>query len=255
MKNNAFPLQKISPIIVFAALLQITFMVIIISIIFTIINHDNEIESRNNQPTIFLDNSLLGDLDLPNSYLEDISHSITEAVELNTTNLSVSNTNAIVRSGSITLAEFDRQMFNALSFIVDIPELGQSYQVYYKYPQETDPNAPFSNNPRAVLCLDEDSITIYSNFKCRSSYSPNIRQTIATDYIKFLEFNDFTIAIDSNDPLTISINPAINTAEDIDESYIAETKSAISSLGISPDLFKYHIVKQEELDYYYSPDE
>lgn len=241
--------RTISPIILFAILIQIVFLITLVSIIINNIINNNKIEDRNNQPKISLDDSLLKSINLPNDYIEDISHSLTDIIELNTDGLNTSNSNALIRKDTVKLKEFSNHSFNALSFIVDIPNLEQSYQIYYKYPSNLEENDPFFNNPRAVLCLDEKSQIVYPDFKCTSSLPSNTRYRIIVDYINFLEFDEFTISIDDNNPYQININPIIDTNDANYESYILQVKSDISSLGVSPDLFSYHLIKKQDLNY------
>ena len=131
---------------------------------------------------------------------------------------------------------------------MDIPNLQQSYQVYYKYPIDTA-EVLTTENPFAILCLEDKAQIIYPNFKCRSSYPTNIRQQIASDYIKFLEFDSFSIAIDNNDPTQININPITDVTDEVAKEYIAQTKASIQDLGVSPEIFKYHIIQKADLNY------
>lgn len=241
--------KKIPPIILFAALAQAIVMLILIVIIVNSLNRNDKIENRNSQPTITLEDFSINETTLPTNYLEDLTHSITDAVILNTTDLNVPNSNAIVRSNSIGLVNFERKKFKALNFIIDIPTLQQSYQVYYKYPSDLNLDDPFINNPRAVLCLEDASLMIYPEFNCQSSYPSDTRHRIATDYLKFLEFNQFTTSINPQHPNQIIINPITDVSDAVGSLYIDQIKNALTSLGISPDSFEYRIQKKQDLDY------
>lgn len=248
--NNEEQHGKISPIILTIIIIQIIFVVSIIILIINILKQDNKIESRDDQSKISIIGLPEENLSLPNSYIDDIAISLTDIIELNNMSFDYSNTKAIVRDNSVNLEQFKRSSFNALSFIVDIPEVEQSYQVYYKYPIDTDiDDTPFYNNPRAILCIDEQSEIIYPNFNCKSSYQPDIRQRIATDYIKFMEFDTFSIAIDDSDPTQININPIVDVTNEIAKEYITQVKTSIQNLGISPELFKYHVIQKASLNY------
>ena len=243
MKNQQKIPTKISPVIALAITIQIIFMIVVISVIVHANSQNHEITTRNDRPRVTLNDLSSGDTNLPQNYIEDISLSLTSAMELNTTKLNVPASSAIVRDGSLILTQFEKQQFNALSFIVDIPDLEQSYQIYYKYPVNTDTTTtPYFNNPRAVLCLDENSQIIYPDFNCQSLYPADTRQRIATDYLPFFEFNTSSAAIDSKDPTIINITPVTTDTNLTDETYITEIKSAISSLGVSPTLFQYHVI-------------
>ena len=249
MEDNYQSPRQVSPIILIIILLQIIFIASIVGIIINNLKNDNKIDHRNQEPTIILDNSSIAQLNLPNDYIADITHSITEATELNTPNLLTSDTIATARADSITLQNFNRHNFNALSFIVDIPSLEQSYQIYYKYPMTPNTDEPFLHNPRAVLCLEDKPQIVYPDFNCQSSQPSDIRQRIATEYLRFFEFDHFTISFAPQASNQIVINPA-NSVSDVEStSYITELRSAISSLGISPDLFNYQLQDSQNLNY------
>ncbi|MBR2839992.1 hypothetical protein IKE82_01525 [Candidatus Saccharibacteria bacterium] len=243
MNNQLKPQKTISPIILLIVTLQIIFIVVVIAVIINQTSQNHEITTRDSRPRITIDD-LSSSINLPSDYTKDISLSLTSAMELNNTKLPLDSSDAIIRDGSLTLREFSEQQFNALSFIIDIPDLEQSYQIYYKYPITTDTTTtPYFNNPRAVLCLDDPTTIIYANFDCRSSYPDDTRQRIVQDYFNFLTFNDFTASISDQNRSIINLTPAADSVNIDSESYITSTKSTIKTLGISPDLFEYRILR------------
>ncbi|MBR2839987.1 hypothetical protein IKE82_01500 [Candidatus Saccharibacteria bacterium] len=227
---------------------QIIFFVVIGAIIINVANHNDKITNIDSQPKITVEGLSSNELSLRDSVINDISHDLTSMIEQNTANLDLHSANAIIREGSIAKKEFAQRGFTALSFIVDIPSLEQSYQVYYKYPTNAA-NEQTTENPSATLCLEDEAQIIHPNFNCRSSYSEDIRKRIATDYIKFMEFDDFSITLDDSDPTRININPITDVSDDVNESYISQVKASIQALGVSPDIFKYHVVKKADLNY------
>ena len=133
-------------------IIQIIFIVLLI-VSFRSINQDSRIDERDEQPEVVIEDLSSSVEDLPAEYITDLQHSLTEAIELNNSSLNIPGSKAVIRAESITTRQFDEGEFNALSLIVDIPNLEQSYQIYYKYPTNSDQEDPFMNNPRAVLCL------------------------------------------------------------------------------------------------------
>lgn len=242
---------KIPPTILIAIVLQILFITVLTVTIFSIINQENNPLTYNSQPTISIDNPSSLGIDLPDSYINKISHNLTYAVELNTDNLDIPASKATIRDNTVTLKEFNSINSNLLSFIIDIPSLEQSYQIYYSYSsnpnkesflsEDTDSSLAF--NPY-VLCITEESQIIYPNFNCHSAFSSNTRYTIVNSYISQLYFDIFSISIDSTNPHQINLKPFRRVTTTLNESHIAEVKAAIASLGISPDLFTYHIIQQ-----------
>lgn len=242
---------KIPPTILITIILQILFIVILIVTIFSIINQENNPLTYNNLPTISIDNPSSLGVNLPESYINKISHNLTYTVELNTDNLDIPTSKATIRDNTMTLKEFDSANSTLLSFIVDIPSLEQSYQIYYSYPsnpnkesflsEDTDTSLPV--NPY-VLCVTEKSQIIYPNFNCHSAFSSDMRYKIINNYINQISFDIFSISIDSTNPHQINLKPFRRVTTTLNESHIAEVKAAIASLGISPDLFTYHIIQQ-----------
>ena len=235
--------KKISPFILTIAMIQAVFVIIIIITIYKETVKENTVVPRDDQPIVTIDDLSLKVANLSDNYINDILHSITKAIESNNNNVNVSNLDIIIRNDSITLKQFDKQQFDALSFIIDIPTLEQSYQVYYKYPTTVDIDNPYSNNPRAVLCIDNPSQIIYPNFQCHSDYPSDIRFKIARDYISFLKFDTFSISIDKDNPSQINLKPFHRATTTLNESHITQVKTTIESLGISPDIFTYQINK------------
>ncbi|MBR2754064.1 hypothetical protein IKD82_02815 [Candidatus Saccharibacteria bacterium] len=239
--------QKIPPIILIIIIIQIIIFVVLGVIIKNEITKNNKIENRDNEPSVSIGSLTIDDIDLPNNYIEDISHSLTEVMKLNNDNLNIPNSKITVRDNSITTKRFEEQNFVALSFIVDIPDLEQSYQIYYKYSSDkVVDDSPFLDNPRAILCLEEKSQIIYPNFNCNSNYPSDTRYRIIKDYANFLEFDNFSIRTDNENLHQINLKPFPKTADTTDaviESYITQTKTAIQSLGVSPEIFTYHIIR------------
>lgn len=229
-------------------IVELVFLIIVGSKIINIINEDDRITKAEDQPRINISGLPSDNINLRQEFIDEISHNILDAIKQNSSILDLPKTNAIVRNDSLQLKSFNHQNFNALSFIVDIPNLQQSYQVYYKYPIDTT-EVLTTENPFAILCLEDKAQIIYPNFKCRSSYPTNIRQQIASDYIKFLEFDNFSIAIDNNDPTQININPITDVTDEVAKEYIAQIKASIQDLGVSPEIFKYHVIQKADLNY------
>ncbi len=239
--NNQESITRIPPLILAIIIIQIAFIAIIINTISKEATQKNEAITRDDQSSITIGGLSLYSMNLPNNYIDDISHSLTKTIESNNSNLNVSNSDVIVRDGTITIKQFEKQQFNALSFIVDIPNLEQSYQVYYKYPANLNINIAYYDNPRAILCIDDPSQIIFPTFQCSSDYPPDTRLKIVKDYLSFFEFDVFSTSIDKDNPHQINLKGFHRAIDHLDDSHIAQVKNAISSLGISPDLFTYHI--------------
>lgn len=242
--------RRISPIVAVFIILQIFFIIFLIATIHNI-TQENEV-GRDDKPKTIIENLSAEAEDLPDSYVEDIERSLTETMEQNLGSIDTANTTIKIRDGSLKVQKFDNYGFRALSMVVDIPSLQQSYQIFYKYPIDhtESTSSAYFNNPRAVLCLDETTEILYPDFKCKAAYPKETRYKIAADYLRYFDFNYFSTSVDEDDPTTIRINPAeYSITDEQKESYIQETKDAIESLGISSELFKYKIITPSDLNY------
>lgn len=243
-------ITKIPTSVVLIGFFQIIFLIITIPIIISNINQKPQSVNPNSQPVISIDNLTSYDLGLSDYHMRNIAHTLTEAIEVNAANLDIPNTKAIIRNDTLATQDFSILNFKTLSFIVDIPNLEQSYQVYYNYPIDQDlvtffsedTDAPFPDVLHSALCVNEPSQIIYPDFDCRSIYPTDARYQIAQSYINLLEFNDFSTNIDDTNQYQINLKPFPKSAANLDESNISQVKHAISSLGISPDMFTYHII-------------
>ncbi len=251
MQNNERTKRISAPVAVFVCI-QVIFLALIIISIRAFTGND-KIENRSDRPTLSLEGLATDESSgFSRAVVDDIRHSLTETVLLNTPNLDSSGTKAIVRDGSLKIASFDHYGFSNFSVIVDLPDLRQSYQIFYKYPVASDSGDTTDNNPRTVLCLDDNYDIIYPEFDCKAAYPPETRRQIASDYLKFFDFDYFSAYIEPKNPSTIVISPSVSYDND-DETkarYIDEVKSAVESLGLSPDSFTYYVRTAEDVNYY-----
>lgn len=186
--NNA----RISPITLTAIISQIIFIIILGATIFSTANQANQPLAPNAQPVISIDNFSSQDVNLSNNHINNILHNLTYTVELNTSNLNIPDSTATVRDGSTIWADVSSTNFTLLSFIVDIPNLEQSYQIYYYFnpntdslpTEDTDTSLPI--NPY-VLCLTDQSQIIYPDFDCHSAFSPDMHDSITQEYANLLK--------------------------------------------------------------------
>ena len=247
--------KQISPSVIIFAILQFLFIIIIIALIFNM-NHEDRITNRENEPKTTIHDLSTKIENFPKEYVDDIEHSLTETIKQNTDNFSVPDATAYIRDDSLKTETFNRHGFGALSLIVDIPSLQQSYQIYYKYAlnYENIIDMAYYKNPRAVLCLDKYAEVKYPDFECQDILPPETRLRIVADYLRFFEFDNFTAFVDAKDYTVIHLNPATTTQSKNQEALITtELKTRISSLGVSPEYFKYQFLTQEDLDYKISP--
>lgn len=199
----------------------------------------------NRQPQIVV-NDLLDDI--PSLYTDNINHiqrALFNTVKQNHPEISTSLSSTI-RSDSIKTHTFEQLNSGFFSAIFDIPEIHQSYQVYYGHTSITGNEAP--NDFISILCAPDAT-------NCKDLASQPSKYDIVSRYLKLFNFNYFSTFIKNDEPSKVYINP---TKRDVSEaetnSYLQETKNTIESLGVSPDLFTYEIIKPSDLNYFIAPE-
>lgn len=236
---------------------QVIFIIVIVSII--VLNSKNErIEQANydRQPFVEIENIKTQLPSIPDEYSRIIEQVLAETIALNTEEYSMSNSKATIREGTFNALTFESINSVYYNAIIDIPDLQQSYQVYAAYSiNEKEPSSA-SYYTRYILCQDNYSEKIYPDFDCQDLYGADARRIIVSKYLDLFSFEYFSPYLKDNDLSTIYINP-INSQidETTKESYIQETKNAVSSLGISPELFSYNILIPNASDYYIPPED
>ena len=247
MKENEQ--SKIPVAILVFIIIQIVFIIFLAISISNLLEDDTKLK-REDQPEITISNLKTLVSDLSDEYASDIQHSLTEIVELNTTNLGITDSSATIREESLNTVKSDYKGSKIISYIVDIPNLQQSYQMFYAYPINTNLGAPSTNNYRAILCLEDEKQIVYPDFECYSPFSSDARREIIGEYLGYFEFEYFSATLD-DDNVTVIISPiSESVTETTKKAYINQTKEAIKSLGISPDLFEYKVLTQADMTYY-----
>lgn len=225
--------------------IQITFVILLAILINRFANTETFEES--NLPISNLEKDLQ---DLPENSVSTIQVALYDAVAENHGTLSdIEKNDAKVRDGTMVNLYFERQNMHYINFIVDIPSVQQSYQIFNEWSDNPVNKYYMTNKVTMAMCLPEDEI-IYQNFSCEDNFDHKGQNIITAEFLKYFSFEYFTPTLKNSDPSIININPVnANVDDDSKQLFIQETKDAISSLGISPEVFQYHIVSQDELDY------
>lgn len=147
--------------------------------------------------------------------------------------------NAVVRYDTVITKHFESPNIDYFNAIVDIPDLDLSYQVYYSYTNPEGSKGP--NDNIVILCADDAS-------GCKSPYSTGDLKRLVYSLLRYSEFDKFTLNLTDTAFTSIGLNLA-DEANAGSETYIEQVRNSVSSLGASPDLFVYYIVKQNNLDF------
>lgn len=236
------------PILVIFVILQIVFL-IILGVVLGNLSNENQgnltgeayEESR---PQLTIENLAKSVDFLSGDDISNIQKTLFDKIMDNNNSLKASDVKADVREGTVRTFEADGIGMNLLSFIVDVPSLEQSYQVFYEY---ADKELELEN-PTSVLCLDNWSEKRYDNFSCRGSGDDDTRRGVVAMYLGGAEFNDFAVSMDEGRKvITMDVFPNIVVDEEKRNGYIDEVKRAIEDLGMSPEMFEYRVMTPDEI--------
>ena len=185
-----------------------------------------------------------------------IEETLFQLILRNSPNKDISKSiSTVIREGSVKTVYFDEQNLNFLSAIIDVPDLEQSYWLYNEYSGDKNNQYIDYSKSYRLFCLEESQEILYSNFDCKDDFGIAGRYELISDLIKYFDFNDFSPSYSSEQKTNeIKIYPHdFNIDDAIKESYIQQTKGAIDSIGISPNLFTYHVVNPQDINYLYPP--
>lgn len=236
-------------------IIQVIIIAILISLI-VIFKKDEAIGNVDyaRQPTVIIE-GLSSELpDVQAEHIGSIERQLANTISLNINSFDINNSKAIIRQDSLKIQKFENIEGYYFSIIVDIPNLQQSYQIYHHYPATDSPPNSSPPNVMYVLCLDSFTEKIYPDFHCRDNQLPEIRNSIAAYYLKYTNFEKYSAWINDDENSVVKITPINpNVSTDQKNEYIQKTKEFVSSLGISPNNFKYYVMEPSNYTYFNRP--
>ena len=247
-QNNKFIFDRLT--LAFIAF-QVIFITAITTSLISQLNRSDKIEEGNyeSQPYIHIDNFSETIPEFPPEYIDVTQALLLNIAQNNDPNINLSDAKAIIRDGAIYQQYFSLPNINYISAIIDIPAISQSYQLFLQYSGDEQNKYLNPNDLITFLCIKDTSYIIYPDFNCEDIYSQETRKVITYTYLPFFNFNQFNAGINSKNYSQVNIIP--NNFDQVDENlFLEETRRAINSLGISPDLFDYYIYKPEDINYY-----
>ncbi|MBR2841578.1 hypothetical protein IKE80_02255 [Candidatus Saccharibacteria bacterium] len=245
MENNQDSRRE-KTIFVTALIVGQIIFIAIIAFIVSLFVHDEKISNVDyeRQPKVVIENIKSFLPDATQDYSAVLGQKIAKTVESNAPNYDIFGSKATIRENTFKMTKLEKDNTSFYSMIIDIPNLQQSYQIYDVYSSDNEPA-----NRMYVLCLDNPSEIIYPDFQCKDEYPLNMRSIIVNYYLPYFDFNYFSTFMEDNFT-KIYINPTeYSPTEKEKETYLQETKEAVRSLGVSPDLFTYEIATPSDLTY------
>lgn len=255
-KNVDYRIELDMPVVVFVVI-QIVFIVFVALSLARLLRSDKiSYDDTKEIPVAKIDN------------LDSVTHGdyfgSTRSLEMTLFELAVRNSagnnistsvEAFIREDSIREVYFENKDVNYFSAIIDIPELEQSYWFYNEYSNDKNNEYIDYSKTYRLFCLDDSQEKIYPDFGCEDGFGLKGRPEIVSDLITYFEFNYFSASYSMSDNSTmIKIYPhSLNIDEETKQSYIQQTRDAVYSLGISPDLFAYRVMGPGDIDFHYPP--
>lgn len=243
-KFQQFIRQNIVTVSIFAVL-QIFIIVIVIALV------NITSSSKYSPPSIEVSGLSQKLEDVPRNSIDVIQSAVYDAVENNGGTLFgvKKSGDAEIRTGTLINTYFEDINMHYINFVVDVPSIEQSYQVFHEWSDDAT-NMYFMTNMATMVMCPVESQVIYPNFDCQDEYNHRGQFIVASVFIKYFSFSHFNVSSSVNPPLiAISTGSLDPIGKETGEIYIQEVKDAISSLGISPNLFEYYIMKPSDYTY------
>ena len=137
-----------------------------------------------------------------------------------------------------------------LTATIDVPDLEQSYQIFYEYYGGEIEWEPDLHEFLVISCLYDSDRIIYPDFDCKDRYGQEMYNSIVARYINQFSFDQFSAFVKDNDFSTVQINPIKeNPTPEEKESYIKETKAAVESLGVPAETLQYYVLQPNDYTY------
>ncbi|MDO5451469.1 MAG: hypothetical protein Q4F56_00045 [Candidatus Saccharibacteria bacterium] len=221
--------------------------IFIIILIFIVFNINTDTYEPANIPISNFEHDLEG---LPENSLDVIESMLYDTIASNGGTLeNISDSDAKVRENSMIDLYFEDINMHYVNFIIDIPSIEQSYQIFNEWSDDrTNPNY-LTNMATMIMCPLKEQL-IYTDFNCKDEFDHKGQRILVSKFIDHFDNDYFAPYFKEGDFSTIYINPiSFNLSNSTKQRYIGETKDAVTSLGIPPDIFKYHVLEQSDLDY------
>lgn len=233
--------KDFSHLIIVAVSIQVLFIIALIIAIPRIfqnpkINPDN----RAAQPSVTI-KDLSSRYDMFSAgFIKEIENQLFYLIQKNNVSVNLGDTVAIIREGSANHVHFEIEQFDFYNFIVDIPELQQSYQLFLTV-SEVENNQFFNPNDTIIpLCLSDAEEKKYPDFECKDIYNQKTRNMLGLNYSEYFDSDKFFVVRAQSTPEKLMVMATV----DIDDA-LSDLKDSIKLLGISPDLFTYDIYRYQ----------
>lgn len=231
--------------------IQVVLIIILAVILSNVMQQtqENEVDPDNidEQPSVVIENLDEVFPELMQDFITQTNNQLFDLVSTNNVDVKLGATVAEIRDGTANRISFEGQKLTFYNFIVDIPILEQSYQMFLTTSEAEDNEYMPPNSAIIPLCLSDKETKVYGDFECVDIYSQATRHAIVAYYAPFLRPDGYYIIVpenisDNNIRLAVECR---NSSEAYRNEIIEGAKSAIRDMGVSPDMFEYTIEENE----------
>lgn len=217
--------------------LQVIFIILIIVVV---INTKTNTFQESNLSISNLEQDLQN---LPTNSVDAIQTVLYDAIADNKGTLTnLKDSDAKVRKDTLINLYFEKQNMHYTSFIVDIPSIEQSYQIFHEWSDDNANPYYLTNHVTIAMCPKKEQ-TIYVDFQCHDRYSQNGQAFVVSEFLPYMNSSGYNTFIKyDRAPYTIIISPnTFNVDDNTKNTYIEQTKEKVASLGFPADIFSYYV--------------
>lgn len=170
--------KKYGALTLFTIMAEFIIIVIIIFSISDFLKTDNKARDPS-QYNIEISNFRQEISNINKSGIKDIQFSLHDIVWLNNGNINEPNPiKATIRAESVKKQKFTKDNIYQVYFVIDLPDLEQTYQVNYVYSTIDKYNSKLPANYYAMAYCPNEQQKIYSNQICRDRYANQAEKII-----------------------------------------------------------------------------
>ena len=237
-------------------ILEVIFLIIAGVLIVNLLSQKDEVADEVVNEQVMINVSNLSELSprLNQYSTKEIQEDLLLAVQSNSNLLKRSYT-ATIRKDSIISHHIRLSDSDVVSAIIDIPDLEQSYHLFYEFSDDTNQSDVEAAEPiffhyaHVVTCLTDNDETIYPDFKCDNALDNGsfylVMQRIVDDFMT----DDYGLMVDEDDPSLILIFTEKNVAGEEADKVIEDVKNKVVGYGLPNDIFKYQIAGPDDMTF------
>lgn len=193
------PKKKVNPIIIAAIVVQIIFIIVAALSIKQIL--------ESNQPELKVEvTGLTSEIPgLTENSKDSIEHAVYRAVSDNSPSKNIEKSGVDIREGSLINKYYEDANINYVSFIADVPNASQSYQVAHIWSSDGKNKYVSPDINVAVTCLPKEQL-VYGDFECDHKQDDHKKDIV----MMIIRAVGGKLDTDSDNDLLLTLEPGTN---------------------------------------------